>query len=56
VIVTDLPDVEGDEVQSLLYVALTRALDRLIVLFPKALAAKVVARVSQVAQELSDAR
>jgi hypothetical protein len=56
VIVTDLDEVEGDEAQSLLYVALTRALDRLVVLFPKAAAAKVAARVSRVAEELSDAR
>jgi ATP-dependent exoDNAse (exonuclease V) alpha subunit len=51
-----LDEVEGDEAQSLLYVALTRALDRLVVLFPKAAAAKVAARVSRVAEELSDAR
>jgi hypothetical protein len=56
VIVTDLHGVEGDEIQSLLYVALTRALDRLVVMFPKTAAAKVAARVSQIAEELSDAR
>jgi hypothetical protein len=56
VIVTDLHEVDGDEVQSLLYVALTRALNRLVVMFPRAAATKVAARVSRTAEELSDVR
>jgi hypothetical protein len=55
IIVTDLRDVESDESRALLYVALTRALDRLVVLLPKEIAPKVAKRLSQVAVEYSDA-